>query len=1021
MSNKFNRRVGLSGSAIDIGRIASGSLSIYGSTLSGANLTPDFPLTVDANKKIYSTANLKVVDLETADTVSINADLQKIVNFTASVDKDTNITGQLIIGDLTTDDINSLNDELDKIRLFEPSSGSDTNISGRLRVGEISTNRIYDNSITNFIELDGTTVEVSANDLTVNGFPVIKTSDTAGTLPVGDLQTSTVGSLNTELQKINNFEPSTSTDTNISGRLRVGEISTARIGDISNTSFINITNSDISIGGRVSGNGGVLLSATGGNAINGTFIVNQTVFTEDQQLITKKYVDDNSGGGGGGTIQNGNLGIQPTNQGSVVGNSRGANSVDLQTIRSSAVQVAQGIASGILYGRNNEARATGSCCGGDGNVVSNDYSAVFGQNNFCSGPFTFMTGYGHNMNSSNSLVGGDSSTIFTQNSLVCGRAQTGDTSFSVIGGNANSVRGNYSNVVGENITISSANHCSAFGKNHTISGCFNSTAVGDGNILNGLAGNSFCAGASNVINAPHCIVSGKNNNINSTGGNAACFGDSNFISGFSGVAMGQSNTVTGSNSVALGYGAEAVNGGTFVFCDGSSEDSFASTDNNTFNIRATGGLNLASVSDSKLNFNINGVSKGSISCPVNGTDSLVIASAGQDIRLFSKFGKINTNCQVKLGSFDYDYPNVNFRSGSTLSDGSSSNSTYGTAFTPKVGITINTLLIPSNLFNDTQGADRDVSIWENGNTTPVFNTTFTRRTTAASVRGFYTTDLAVPFVCQGGIEYIIGCRVQFGDNIDNSTTSTTAVIVGSNTGLDDLFSNVRGLYNILPRTNGTRFPTTSTTGITPFILFNFSTNTTGKEIECSNVICDTITVGNPPVETESKIISHIDYSNLYPFLMIADIDGNVGGVNKCWGNTATYIAAVQLRAGRVVSLADAPVGNDNSVKLLVEYLRVNTDENQPTIYPIGITQHNANAGEPITVCILGYTTAILQSGDGSPERGSIVLSDSSQTGKIRTDITASNNQARIGFVAQSNNGFGEDAMLIYYSGYFQPY
>jgi hypothetical protein len=210
-------------------------------------------------------------------------------------------------------------------------------------------------------------------------------------------------------------------------------------------------------------------------------------------------------------------------------------------------------------------------------------------------------------------------------------------------------------------------------------------------------------------------------------------------------------------------------------------------------------------------------------------------------------------------------------------------------------------------------------------------------------------------------------------------------------------------------------------GITPFIQFNFSTNGTGKDIECSDIVCDTLIVGNPPVERESKIISHIDYSNLYPYLMVADLDGNTGGVNKCWGHTATYQAGVQLMAGRVVSLRDAILGSDNSIKLEVEYLRVNTDENQPTIYPIGITQHNANAGEPITVCILGYTTAILQSGDGTPERGSIVLSDSSQTGKIRTDLTGSNNQARIGFVAQSNNGGGNSTMLIYYSGYFQPY
>jgi hypothetical protein len=157
--------------------------------------------------------------------------------------------------------------------------------------------------------------------------------------------------------------------------------------------------------------------------------------------------------------------------------------------------------------------------------------------------------------------------------------------------------------------------------------------------------------------------------------------------------------------------------------------------------------------------------------------------------------------------------------------------------------------------------------------------------------------------------------------------------------------------------------------------------------------------------------------------MVADLDGTTGGVNRCWGHTATYIAGINLVAGRVVSLRarDSPFGTDNTVKLLVEYLRVNVDETEPTIYPIGITQHNANTGEPITVCILGYTTCINQSGDGSPERGSAVLAGSSNSGKVRTDITASNNQARLGCVAQSNHGVGNTTLLIYFSGFYQPY
>ena len=77
--------------------------------------------------------------------------------------------------------------------------------------------------------------------------------------------------------------------------------------------------------------------------------------------------------------------------------------------------------------------------------------------------------------------------------------------------------------------------------------------------------------------------------------------------------------------------------------------------------------------------------------------------------------------------------------------------------------------------------------------------------------------------------------------------------------------------------------------------------------------------------------------------------------------------------------------------------------------------------ESLLPSVLGYTTCINQSGDSTPERGSAVFSDSSNTGKIRTDISASNNQARLGFVAQSNNGGGNSTLLIYFSGFYQPY
>ena len=58
------------------------------------------------------------------------------------------------------------------------------------------------------------------------------------------------------------------------------------------------------------------------------------------------------GGGGGGTVQNVNLSIEATDEGTVAGNARGANSVDLQTKRTVATEVVSGLSSVITGGIN---------------------------------------------------------------------------------------------------------------------------------------------------------------------------------------------------------------------------------------------------------------------------------------------------------------------------------------------------------------------------------------------------------------------------------------------------------------------------------------------------------------------------------------------------------------------------------------------------------------------------------------------------------------------------------------------
>lgn len=95
----------------------------------------------------------------------------------------------------------------------------------------------------------------------------------------------------------------------------------------------------------------------------------------------KDYVDNNAGGGG--TVQNANLSIQAADEGSPAGDTRGSNSVDLQTARNSASE-----------------------------VVSGQYSAAFGYRNTVSGNYSFSSGLNNGSTStySNTLGGANSAT-----------------------------------------------------------------------------------------------------------------------------------------------------------------------------------------------------------------------------------------------------------------------------------------------------------------------------------------------------------------------------------------------------------------------------------------------------------------------------------------------------------------------------------------------------------------------------------------------------------------------------------
>tara|TARA_Y100000593_G_scaffold73195_1_gene134450 strand:+ start:97 stop:1710 length:1614 start_codon:yes stop_codon:yes gene_type:complete len=130
--------------------------------------------------------------------------------------------------------------------------------------------------------------------------------------------------------------------------------------------------------------------------------------------------------GSGGTVQgsDGTYDIEAANQGAVAGNSRGENSVDLQTERDNATEVASGVNSTLIAGENNTASAAhSSVIGGNGNTASASYSAVVGNlDSTASGTYSgVFAGRLNTASGSESVVIGGQSNVATGiNSVATG-------------------------------------------------------------------------------------------------------------------------------------------------------------------------------------------------------------------------------------------------------------------------------------------------------------------------------------------------------------------------------------------------------------------------------------------------------------------------------------------------------------------------------------------------------------------------------------------------------------------------
>ena len=145
--SKFN------GTSNSNAQLFDGTLDVYLNSIKSAGLTPGLPLKTNASRTLVS----EKIQLTDIDAVLLTNPL----------------VGTLTATDFETDDYFSVNSELQKIDNFTASTATDTNLTGLLKVPEVATDRIYDSTQATWIGFDGSDISVNANDLTLNGFSVL--------------------------------------------------------------------------------------------------------------------------------------------------------------------------------------------------------------------------------------------------------------------------------------------------------------------------------------------------------------------------------------------------------------------------------------------------------------------------------------------------------------------------------------------------------------------------------------------------------------------------------------------------------------------------------------------------------------------------------------------------------------------------------------------------------------------------------------------------------------------------------
>lgn len=221
------------------------------------------------------------------------------------------------------------------------------------------------------------------------------------------------------------------------------------------------------------GNETLTISATGGGGGGVTgFTTSQNATTPNNTINASRLLVD-------AVSAEADIVLQPKGTGAILaqlpdnlasgGNKRGLRSVDLQTIRTSATQIASGTSSIIAGGENNTASGTHTAVsGGLSNLALNPYAVVCGgSTNAANGSRSFIGGgQGNTAGSSYSAIAsGVSNTANGSYAIISGgEFNNASGSWAVIaGGGYNSASAIYSTVIGGRLNTASGEYSVASG------------------------------------------------------------------------------------------------------------------------------------------------------------------------------------------------------------------------------------------------------------------------------------------------------------------------------------------------------------------------------------------------------------------------------------------------------------------------------------------------------------------------------------------------------------------------------